>query len=347
MATAKKLPSGSWRVQLYDYTDDAGKRHYKSFTAPTKKEAELAAAMYNAGEKSSRTDKTFGECAKLYVANRLSLLSPSTIKEYNGYNRRYMKSLSGKRIMELTQDDVQKEVNKLAQDELSPKTVRNVHGFISAVLAAYRPEFALHTVLPKKIPPQLHIPTEAEIQRLMAHVAGTKLELPILLAAFGPMRRGEICALRMENIKGRTVHVCENMVLNSDNEWIIKAPKSYSGDRFIEYPQFVAKKWKGRSGRIVDMKPSQISDHFDNVLKKAGLPHFRFHDLRHFSASIQHAMGIPDAYIMQRGGWKNDGVLKQVYRHAMSDQAKQMSDKANEYFENMQHEISHEIKKAQ
>lgn len=27
------LPSGSVRVQVYDYTDDSGKRHYQSFTA--------------------------------------------------------------------------------------------------------------------------------------------------------------------------------------------------------------------------------------------------------------------------------------------------------------------------
>lgn len=38
MAKAKKLPSGNWRVNLYDYTDPAtGKRIYKSFTATTKK----------------------------------------------------------------------------------------------------------------------------------------------------------------------------------------------------------------------------------------------------------------------------------------------------------------------
>ena len=39
MAKAKKLPSGSWRAQVYDYTDSEGKRHYRSFTciAPSTK----------------------------------------------------------------------------------------------------------------------------------------------------------------------------------------------------------------------------------------------------------------------------------------------------------------------
>ena len=35
MATARKLPSGSWRIQVFDHKDVDGKKHYKSFTAPT------------------------------------------------------------------------------------------------------------------------------------------------------------------------------------------------------------------------------------------------------------------------------------------------------------------------
>ena len=41
MASAKKLPSGSWRVNLYIGKTPDGKRQYKSFTADTKKEAEF------------------------------------------------------------------------------------------------------------------------------------------------------------------------------------------------------------------------------------------------------------------------------------------------------------------
>ena len=71
------------------------------------------------------------------------------------------------------------------------------------------------------------------------------------------------------------------------------------------------------------------------MINSTGLPHFRFHDLRHYCASIQHAIGIPDAYIMQRGGWGSDGVLKEVYRHAMSDKENEMNTKANDNFNNL------------
>lgn len=347
MATAKQLPSGNWRVRVYDYTDAKGKQHYRSFTGRTQREAEKAANKYDRSVNKDVADLTLGECIERYIGQRTPILSASTVREYDSYKRRYLEDISNTKVARLTQEDVQNLVNKLISDELSPKTVRNVHGFITTVLSVYRPNFALHTALPKKYPPNIYVPTETEIQRLMAHVEGTVLELPVLLAAFGPMRRGEICALRAENISGNIVHVCENMVLNKDNEWVIKKPKSYAGDRYIEYPDFVAERWKGRSDRIVGLKPSQISDHFANVLEKIELPHFRFHDLRHYSASIQHALGVPDAYIMQRGGWQNDGVLKQVYRHALEDKSKEMNKKINEHFKKLnasKHDTKHDTK---
>ena len=57
------------------------------------------------------------------------------------------------------------------------------------------------------------------------------------------------------------------------------------------------------------------------------------HDLRHYSASILHAIGIPDQYIMARGGWKTDNVMKRVYRDTLSDVEKEMNQKAVDYFE--------------
>ena len=83
---------------------------------------------------------------------------------------------------------------------------------------------------------------------------------------------------------------------------------------------------------INESTPDAISQRLDHALQRAGLPHFRMHDLRHYSASILHAIGIPDQYIMARGGWKTDHVMKQVYRDTISDEAKKMNDKINDYF---------------
>ena len=340
MATAKKLPSGSWRCLVYDYTDENGKRVYKSFTSkdPTnkgKREAEKAAAEYAATKETiNRNLKTFAQYAKEYIEQRESVLSPRTIMDYRRILEKELSDIKDIPLYEINQEMIQNLVNKDALKH-SPKTVRNTHGFISAILKLHRPDFALNTRLPKARKPDLYIPTDEDIKKLLNHVKGTEMELPILLAAFGPMRRGEISALHTDNITGDTVHVCQNMVkknIDKGFEWIIKAPKSIEGDRFITYPKEVSKLWQNKEGYVTELNPNNITDRFGSILNKAGIPHFRFHDLRHYCASVQHAMGIPDAYIMQRGGWGSDGVLKNIYRHTMSDRQREMSDKANEHF---------------
>lgn len=343
--TAKKLPSGSWRCQVFSHRDGSGKRVYKSFTAPTKKQAELMAAQYSAGEKADRSDLTLGDAMDLYIEGRSAVLSPNTIKDYKCTRTQHVQSLVDVPLYRITSEDIQRAINLEAVNH-SPKTVRNINGLITATLRAYRPGFTPSVSLPQKQRYDYHIPVDDDVKRLIDDVRGGEMELPILLAAFGPMRRGEICALKSDNISGNIVHVCENMVQDGPGKWIVRHPKSYAGDRYIDYPDFVAKLWKGKTGRLVEMTPTAITRRFQRITHRLSLD-FRFHDLRHYSASIQHAMGIPDAYIMQRGGWASDGVLKQVYRHALEDKTKQMSEKVNGYFENMQHEMQHEKEKPQ
>lgn len=346
MAKAKKLPSGSWRVQVYDYTDQNGKRRYKSFTcddpspAGRRKAEYMAAQFAQDKEIQFRSEKTFGQALTDYIAMREPVVSPRTVLNYKRMQKKDLKSLCDSKIADITQELIQEFVNKDIKTH-SPKTVRDNHGLIAAVIKQERPEFALNTVLPKQIRPQLYIPSDEDVKKLIALAADTDLELPILLAAFGPMRRGEICALDTEYINGNIVHVCKNMVLAPDKSWVIKSPKSYAGDRFIDYPDFVAEKWKGLSGRITKLSPDNLSNRFARLLNNSGIPHFRFHDLRHYSASIQHALGIPDAYIMSRGGWGNDGVLKNVYRHSMTGKTQEMNNIANTYFTDMQHDMQH------
>ena len=337
MAKAKKLKSGNWRCLVYDYTDENGKRHYESFTAETKKEAEYLAAEFALNKKRKREKEsilTFGEALDEYISLREAVLSPGTVREYKRSRRCDLQGIMKIKVSDLTQEIIQKEINKESQTH-SPKTVRNMHGLISAVLGVYRPDFALNTDLPKKVRQKIYVPSNEEIQKIITYAKNDVMEIPILLAAFGPLRRGEIAALDSSHVNGNIVHVEFSMALNDRNEWVIKRPKSYSGDRYIEFPEFVIDKLKGINGKITPLNPAQISDRFSDVLKRAEVPHFRFHDLRHYCASIQHAIGIPDVYIMQRGGWGNDGVLKSVYRHTMEEKVQEMNQKANNYFSNL------------
>lgn len=333
MATAKKLPSGSWRCLIFDRMEN-GKRKYKSFTAPTKKEAEHKATQYliekDEKKKINTNENLFSDELEKYIIVKEAVLSPSTIRGYRNIqkmlNENYKKFCDMK-ISDIEQDDVQNVISNLSKTK-SPKTVRNYHGLISSVLGS---NLVLNTTMPQKVQPELYIPSDGEIQSLVNAVRGTELEIPVLLGAFCMMRRGEICGLSMDDIKGNTIHVHHSLVLGTDKEWHLKPPKTKTSDRYIEAPEFVVDRIK-EIGHITNLNPHSITIMFQRVLDRNNINHFRFHDLRHYSASIRHALGIPDAYIMADGGWSSDKVLKSVYRHAMSDRRKEMSDKINSHF---------------
>lgn len=346
MATARKLTSGSWRCRVYSHTENIilpdgtkkEKKVYKSFTCddPSAKgrrkcEAEAAAWAANKENAAKSCSLTFGEALDQYIQARSAVLSPSTIKEYKRSRKNDLQDLMNIRVDKMTQNDIQVAINKEALSH-SPKTVKNMHGLVSAVFDVYRPDFRLKTDLPKKVRPNLRIPSEADIKRLLEVVKDTDMEVPVLLATFGPMRRGEICALDSSHVDGNVVHVEYSMALNENNEWIKKRPKSYAGDRFIVFPDFVIAKISHLSGNITELNPAMISNRFRRILASEKITPFRFHDLRHYSASMLHAMDVPDQYIMQRGGWGSDAILKQVYRHTLEEEEKRQNERINVRF---------------
>lgn len=90
MATAKKLPSVAYRCLIFDRMED-GKRKYKSFTAPTKKEAEYLATQYimsrNEEKTGSRNMTSFSDELERYIITKEAVLSPSTIRGYRNIQK--------------------------------------------------------------------------------------------------------------------------------------------------------------------------------------------------------------------------------------------------------------------
>lgn len=340
MAKKKKnqLPSGSYRVQVLDYIDADGKRHYRSFTAPSKKLAQLAAAEWKANKgKLTVTPEnlTVYDAVSRYMDVKRGVLSPSTMRGYVGMQKQYFQCALGfTALSDVSNKDIQLWISDLAA-YLSPKTVRNAYGLLSATLEMFHPDFRLKVTLPQKQKSGLYCPNDEDVKKLLEHVAGTELELAVLLAAFGPLRRGEISALTDQDLSGNFLTIRHSMVKGPDKEWLIKSPKTTDSERTIELPSFVAEKLQDRKGQLVRMNPDYITHRFGRVLKNLDIPHFRFHDLRHYAASIMHAIGVPDQYILQRGGWSSDGVMKSVYQNVIDLESKRQNQKINEHFANI------------
>ncbi len=337
MARKKKnaLPSGNIRIQVFDYTDVDGKKHYKSFTAPTRQEAKYLAAQWKAGKAEKKPARiTLYEAVERYIDAKEGVLSPSTIRSYRKMQECRMRDIGRIWLDELNSTDIQIWISDLSKN-LSPKYVRNIYGLLAATVDMFAPDLTLKVTMPEKKKPDLYCPSDDDVKKLLKDVAGTDLEIAILLAAFGPMRRGEICALESTDISGNKVSVTKSMVMGPDRQYLVKQPKTYGSYREIEYPGFVIEKMKGRTGRIINRSPDAITRSFERAIKRTGLPHFRFHDLRHYAASIMHAIGVPDQYILQRGGWSSDNVMKSVYRNTINLETVRQTKKINEHFEKM------------
>jgi integrase len=132
-------------------------------------------------------------------------------------------------------------------------------------------------------------------------------------------------------------------------------PKTASGKRTITLPQFVLEalgqhhirqleaKLKAGSaweehdlvfcniyGRFLNSASLQVL--FSKLLKKAQLPHMRFHDLRHSAAMILLAMGVPIKVVQELLGHKDISTTLNVYGHVLASMQQEAMDKLDDLF---------------
>lgn len=331
MASAKKLPSGHWRVNLYTGKNADGKRQYKSFTAETKKEAEYMAAQYNVERKERTSCKlTLYDAVKRYIESKRNILSPSTIRGYYEIINNHCPELMLLQLSDLTQEAVQLSMNTMAA-KYSSKTCRNTHGLIYAVLKIYRPDLILHTTLPQKSKREIYVPDEAEISKIYCLSVGTINEIPIFLAAECGLRASEISALSAENIKPAYIDIREARVLGDDGKEHIKAPKSVSGYRKVPispeaYNYLISH--IDDSGRVCPIPGANISSNWSQFRKRYNLNNnLNFHALRHHYASKCILLGIPQKYIAELMGHSSTDMIEKVYQHIFPSAMEEFADK--------------------
>lgn len=322
----EKLPSGSYRFRKVIN----GKRQSFIFdNKPTKKEVEQTVQEFIKNNSYSTATGTFLACANKYLSVKENVLSPSTLRSYDTILKNIDEDFKALPLKKITQVDVQQLINNLSVTR-SPKTVRNYHAFVSAVMFMFRPELSLNTTLPQKIKNETRIPTDEEVQAILKSVKGKSYELAIRLGVYA-MRRGEVCAVTSDDLNGNILSINKVMVQGRDNKFTLKPyPKTSDSQREIyiddECRDLLLEQGIGFSGH-----PDKILEYLKATQKKLGIEPFKYHALRHYYASMAHSLGIPDSYIMKAGGWSSDNVLKTVYRHAQKDKEEDMMKFAAEY----------------
>jgi len=338
MAIAKKLPSGNWRVKVYSHTDANGKKHYESFTAPTKQQAEMAAAKFSNDINHNRADDiTVGQAVDLYIKANLSVLSPSTLNGYRSDAKR-LKPIANIRIRKLTSNDLQLYINSLIDKNLSAKTIKNTYGLIRTSLKFSGIDQTYKVHMPAN-PIKKKVAPESEDVIKLFNNASHYMQIAIMLAARHSLRRGEICGLKYKDLDGDMLYVHSDVVKSADGRsWCHKeTPKTSTSNRVIYLSQKDLELiGTGESeDYIVPLVPNSIGTNFDRLKKRTGV-NIRFHDLRVYFASISAAMGIPEVFTATQGGWKeNSQVLRDHYKKPIASINEGYARKLNDYFDNI------------
>lgn len=324
-----KLPSGNWRIRetrngkTYSLTVDFKPKKYEAFQLIEEK-----IAMNSASESLSLKD-----AVQKYLDIKEHVLSPSTLKGYTSYLKKFSDKFASIPIENVTLDEIQAQVDRWAL-EYSAKYTKNIYGLLSSTLALFRPEFNVSKItLPKVKRTDPYIPIDKDVKNLLSQIQNSEFEIPIALAAFG-MRRSEICALTIDDIHDGYILVNKTKVQDKDGKWVINKTNNKSEERRVYIPKKLEEKIRNK-GYIFKYTPDTLTNGQRRILKKLGITHFSPHKLRHYFASVAHSLDIPDAYILETGGWKTDHVMKSVYRHALEDKTKEMKDRVIDHIEEL------------
>ena len=334
MATAKRLPSGAYNVRVYSHTE-GNKKVYESFTASTKAEAELKASEWQAYKKRrARSDLTIHEAIEGYIKAKEGVLSPSTVRGYYKMLRNNFTLIERKQVRKITSEDLQIFVSSLSRD-MSPKSVRNIYALLTASFALYAPDLSFKVTLPKKVNKRPVSPSDGDIQTLFRE-AQPELKKCIALAAFGSLRRGEICALTYGDIEGNTIHITKDMVQDKDNQWVLKdMPKTSDSIRDVSYPDEVIELLGtgDKDERIINYQnPGSITQCFTKLRNRLGLD-IHFHSLRAYFCSIGAVLNIPTNYMEDFGGWRRGStVMKEHYQNNIVSMSELYSARMKKHF---------------
>lgn len=343
-ASAKKLKSGNWHIQVYSHTDENGKRHYVSFTESTKDKAELKAkAFANKRKRSNSAGCTVEMAIARYISVKHDNLAPSTRRSYINLQEKYFKELADKDIDRLSNYDVQTMVNNFkTKYGLSNKSIKNAMALFTASIKFASPDLIFQWDYPQEeISEDLSVvdgqyTASNEDVQILFKAASPWMQKCIALAAFSGMRRGEIAALKFKDIlpERNQIFVHTAFSMNEENKWELKRPKTENSMRLANIPDEVIELLGtgDPEALVIGYNPNTISKMFNKLKNRMGVD-ITLHDLRHYYASIGNVLHVPDRTLASFAGWTpNSPVIKEIYQEKVKDISEGYAKKMNEYF---------------
>src|SRR5258708_3111448 len=194
-----------------------------------------------------------------------------------------------------------------------------------------------------------------QAQQLMAAAKGHNMEALFVLALTTGMRRGEILALKWQdiNFSQNMLQVRRIFTRRPGNRYIEAEPKTEKSRRSIMLAPLVVELLKQQRVRQLEAKlqageawqerglvfctsvgtplnPSKVVERFKTLLKKAVLPEIRFHDLRHSAAGILLSMGVHPKVVQELLGHNQISMTMDIYSHIIPTMQQEAMNKLND-----------------
>jgi len=282
---------------------------------------------------------------------------PSTYISYEQQVRVHIApGLGHTQLEKLSPQHIQTYINDRLKADLSPKTVKYHLSILRMALGqALRWNLVSRNVAMLVDPPRIEkyeiqpiTPEQARV--FLLAIQGHRMEALFTVALSLGLRRGEALGLRWQDIDfgGRTLRINASLQ-RIQGKLVLCEPKTKTSRRVLNMPESLVAKLREHRTRQLEEKllagsnwvesglvftsaigtpvdPRHVKRHLDPLLKKAELPHYRVHDLRHFCASLLLAQGVPLKVVSEILGHSQISITADLYIHVLPSMRKEAID---------------------
>jgi integrase len=339
---------GRWEAML---TLPDGKR--KSFYARTRQEAarRLAAALRDrdAGLPVVAERQTVGQYLERWLDVARPTIKPRTWTRYAQLLRKHAIPVLGHgSLARLTPQAVQGLYAAKLEEGLSSTTVHHLHAVLHRALhQAFRWSLVSRNVCDLVDPPRmrrhsLQVLTPEQVRTFLEAASGHRLHALFVLAVTTGLREGELLGLHWRDVDldAATLQVRSNLQ-RTEAGLVIDTPKTDASRRQValtvaavtalrqhrtrqlEERLALGGEWDDRGLVLCNLlgRPIEASNllqrEYYPLLKRAGLPHVRFHDLRHTAATLLLLQGIHPKVVSEMLGHSQIGITMNLYSHVL------------------------------
>ena len=372
--TIRKRSDGRWEARIIVGHKNDGSPMYKSAFAKTQKSAlkELhhLIELYRDVDLTEDCRMTLGEWMDKWLDEYMMFsLRESTIEGYRCMAEHQIKRFIGnKQLSSLTTADVQKFYNKIKKEgrvrehpihgkTLADSMVRGVHMMLHEALDTAVKERLIAknptngTTVPKCNYPEKQVLGDNQLETFLEAIKGHEYWNDFFyVEVMTGLRRGEICGLKWQdiNFEENKLQVKRSVSVKKGGGVSIGETKTETGVRSILMPPSVADVLQNRKQTAITewvfpnfihpeqpISPAIAYRKLKIILKHAGLPLIRFHDLRHTFATHATHGGVDPKTLAGILGHTNASFTLDTYTHVTSDMQKAASNIVGNIMQNI------------